>query len=366
MALEQKKYALLIGINEYVSPSLITKKLRFANADAQSMKKVLEDRGWDARVVVDEAATRKRIVRELYNLSLRAKPADKVLIYFAGHGVRDPRGLGHTYWVAYDAGVENLVSDALRLNHIFEYVNDISAQEKIVLLDHCYSGDYDSGMGGDDDGGVSRSADGMPLVTENERDLFPVEMEAIQQISEDRMVILAAARGPAYEADEWGHGMFTKAILDALEDPDADTTNDGNLSLDELWKHLSISVSTMAADKNLEQKPLSSKITMQQLNWAVFEAGVVDFSAEVDVLKRVISDLEMAAMNNFDIRIKLACTDALNEWKDNAKAGLSQDSRVLQIVQALKSIRSSGVTIDSQAKKQGLEDLVRDLGLVET
>ena len=105
------------------------------------MKAALQERGWHTRGILKEDVKRERIVRELYDLALKAKLHDKVLIYFAGHGVRDPVSGGHTYWLTYDAEIGSLVAKGIRLNHIMEYVKEIPAREKFVLLDHCYSGD---------------------------------------------------------------------------------------------------------------------------------------------------------------------------------------------------------------------------------
>ena len=42
LAQEQNKYALLIGIDDYTSPSLIKKELKYARADALSLEEALE------------------------------------------------------------------------------------------------------------------------------------------------------------------------------------------------------------------------------------------------------------------------------------------------------------------------------------
>ncbi|MGB5622691.1 MAG: caspase family protein [Gammaproteobacteria bacterium] len=345
LAQEQNKYALLIGIDDYTSPSLIKKELKYAKADALSLEEALEDRDWDTVALVDAAADRGRIIRELYKLSLKAGPSDKVLIYFAGHGVRDPRGKGNTYWVTTDATVENLVSDGIRLNHILEYVNEIGAQEKMVILDHCYSGDFDAGPG---DGGTnSRDVGEEATVRINERDLYPEEVKSLEDYKQPRLVIMAAARGPAYEDDAWGHGMFTKAILDTLNDPESDDDpQDGKISLDELWDYLKDSIDEMANEKGLEQRPLSNA-SINQLDWQLFDAAVEDVSEEASELRNLLTNIELGAGGSLDFEVKKACIDAINDWEAAAEGGYPPETVSEEIVRILRSIRDLGVSAES-------------------
>ncbi len=348
LAQEQKKYALLIGINKYTSSSLIKKELQFAKDDAISMEKLLFDRGWDTTPVVDSAADRERIIRELYRLSLKATPNDKVLIYFAGHGVRDIRGNGRTYWVTTDATVENLISDGIRLNHIIEYINEIGAQEKILILDHCYSGDFDAGNAVDGNG--QRDITGEATIQVNERDLFPEEVSNLQNVTPNGLVIFAAARGPAYEDPDFGgHGMFTKALLDVLNNPQSDNSpRDGRISLNEMWTQMNTSIEQMAAAKNLEQRPFSNA-GINQLNWHMFDAAVEDFTEQAIVLTSLLSEIESVARANLDWDIKSAYLTAITDMKTSVEEKIEPDVITRQLIQALTSIQTQGVDGNSLA-----------------
>ncbi len=345
MAQEQNKYALLIGIDEYTSSSLIKKELEFADDDAKSMEEALTKRGWKAKPLLNAEASRRRIIRELHLLSLKAGPSDKVLIYFAGHGVRDGRGKGNTYWVTTDASVENLVADGIRLNHILEYVNEINAQEKMLILDHCYSGDFESRPGDDGDG--ARDAEGVAGVTINERDLYPEEIERLENQTQPRLVIIAAARGPAYEDAAWGHGMFTKAMLDALNDPESDNDPvDDKISLKELWEYLNDAIAEMASARSLEQRPLSNA-SINQLEWQLFDAPVEDVSEEADELRNLLMNIELVAGGSLDFDVKKACIDGINEWELSTEGGFEPDPVSLEIVRILRSIKDLGVGAES-------------------
>lgn len=366
-----KNYALLIGINEYLNGGIQgVNPLSFAVKDAEALEAVLKERGWHTRAIVKEDVKRERIVRELYDLALKAKLHDKVLIYFAGHGVRDPISGGHTYWLTYDAEIGSLVAKGIRLKHIMEYVKEIPAQEKIVLLDHCYSGDIKAvpapqPQPGDDPAGgeESRAPGRTELDTETAtRALYPPDLESLKKSKEDRLVVLAAARGPAYESATWGHGMFTKAILDVLGDPATDTSDpkDGKISLNEFWTKVSGAVKSMAGVKGLAQEPFGSEITLNQLEWSLFDA-VVDAGNEAEDLRNLVTALDLAAALDFEV--KMACLELLAAWELREQNGLDQDEKHERIVNELRNMRDRGLGGHEDTFKASLEGLVRGLGL---
>ena len=92
------KYALVVGIDGTVSPFNGIPQLHFASRDASEMTRLLELGGWQVTALArDGEGTRMRIVLELTKLARLAREQDTVLIYFAGHGVRDPGPSQQTY-----------------------------------------------------------------------------------------------------------------------------------------------------------------------------------------------------------------------------------------------------------------------------
>ncbi len=63
-------------------------------------------------------------------------------------------------------------------------------------------------------------------------------------------------REESTEAEEWGHGAFTKVILEAFGDPSIDVSADGILSIDELKPPLDRRVTELAAAIGEEQHPV--------------------------------------------------------------------------------------------------------------
>ena len=363
-----QKYALLIGINEYLNGGIQgVSKLSYAVKDAQTLEEKLKERGWITKSVLEGSADRERIVRELYDLALKAKLHDKVLVYFAGHGVRDPITGDHTYWLTYKASLATLVAEGIRLNHILEYVRDIPARQKIVLLDHCYSGDVKLVDAGPTavPGDGSRSSARPELDTEAAaRALFPPDIASLDNKEEDLLVVLGAARGPAYEHPDWGHGMLTKAVLDVLEDPDVDTSNpkDGKISLSEFLIAVKARVSTLASEKNLLQNPFSTKADIDQLSLALFDA-LVDAGSEAAELSAALSDLDMAAP--LPTIVKWEVLDVIAIWSERQRDALDQSQDHLRVIGELRALRDHGVSDRPERKRQSLIDLLVRLELVQ-
>jgi uncharacterized caspase-like protein len=160
---EPKKYALLIGINDYTFRDTQIASLAYATLDARAMKRILEDKGYKTVDLIDDEAERDRIVGHLSRIGAVARKNDTFLLYFAGHGVRSKVGKTPTYWLTYDADTRRLDVKGIRLSHLLDYVADIKADRKMVILDHCFSGDVDLKVGTTTD--PSRSVDDVTSAT---------------------------------------------------------------------------------------------------------------------------------------------------------------------------------------------------------
>src|SRR5262245_34298342 len=79
-----KGWAVVIGIDGYQ----YAPRLRYAVNDAREVARVLTGQGFQTTVLYDSRATRRAIVSELGGkLVKKVSPRDRVLIYYAGHGV---------------------------------------------------------------------------------------------------------------------------------------------------------------------------------------------------------------------------------------------------------------------------------------
>jgi len=230
-----KSYAVVIGINAYTHKDKLP-ELGGAVRDAKAIATLLESRGFEVELLLDKKATGTAIKRAVTHwLGKRAEANDRVIIYFAGHGVsvgEDTEAMGYLMPVdAEDAEIDGIEMGWLQ--KIFR--KRVKAKHVMYIADACYSGLA-----------LTRSAKSAVL-----RDA-PDYYHRIAQ-ARIRLSLTAGGKGDqAYE--EGGHGVFTYHLLAALKGA-ADRDKDGFITSAELWPYLQISVGSTAAREDFKQTP---------------------------------------------------------------------------------------------------------------
>lgn len=129
----------------------------------------------------------RAILREAIEELCRDK-ADIALLYFSGHGtVNDLDG----YLVTQDS---KRYDDGIALADVLTYANKSKADEVVILLDSCYSGQL-----------------GNPPVIDNTKALL-----------REGISVLTSSRGDQPSVEVSGGGLFTSLVVDALEGGAAD------------------------------------------------------------------------------------------------------------------------------------------------
>lgn len=188
--------ALIVGINTYGGGN----DLLSCVADAKAISEVLSrhkdsEKNFDCLVLLDKmtdgsAITRPKLraaLTELFNFD------DEVLLYFSGHGFLSKTG-----------GVL-CTSDATKddwgipMQEVVDLAMQSTARHILLILDCCYSGDIANPAG------INKAAGKSPLAT----------------IRED-MTVIAASCATEQAIEAGGHGVFTAALVDALEGGAAD------------------------------------------------------------------------------------------------------------------------------------------------
>jgi hypothetical protein len=188
--------ALLIGVNSYQAvPSLAA-----CVADAQAMGVALGRHkdgkiNYSCRSLLDRMENGQEITRP--NLRQACQELFEfdgdVLLYFSGHGVLTNVG---GYLCTSDAQKNDW---GIPMQEIVDLAARSRARELLLILDCCHSGDVAnpallSGRGGSN-----------PLA-----------------VLREGMTVIAASRDQQVSIEEGGHGLFTAAVLDALEGGAAD------------------------------------------------------------------------------------------------------------------------------------------------
>jgi len=376
-----KKHALLVGLDKYLR-SLSVPPLQFAQNDVRELKTVLEKRGFEVTMVLNSDASRARVLSELYRLADVVDEQDDFLLYYAGHGVRNRFPSRKTFWLTYDADLELLDATGIRLQHLLDYVQDIKARRKLILLDHCFSGDVIVGPTGPVPGGPAVPAPvpsppagggtspgtgtpGAPRAATGpvslQRGAFPIlEIHEQSRTRAEGMMIVSAARGGAFEVEALKHGIFTAALLKALDSTAADVNSDRRLSIDELTRFLDQETDRLAATIANAQQDVDvfGTVTNPQ-NWLVAE-NLSDPAQDVDQSFLKATD----KLSNWEQKTwisrptKQRCWQALLDWVDKVKAGQQLPDDQQQLVTLVLDATLVGAQSHEQARANELERFV--------
>ncbi len=237
--LKSDLYMLSIGISGYQRKDL---QLLYADDDAKAISQVF--RGQEGQLynhviikeLYDTDATQERIVKALEWLKAETTQKDVVVIFIAAHGTNVP---GKYYLLPADCDPTELERTGVSWKNFSESLGNLPSRV-LLFLDTCHSGQL-----GQDVYALRKQVD---------------NTEAIRELSSDEygVVILAASTGREFslEHPQWGHGAFTKALVEALEQGQADYSNDGLIHLREMDLYVAERVEELT---NNEQHPTTQK-----------------------------------------------------------------------------------------------------------
>ncbi|MEZ5843285.1 MAG: hypothetical protein R3D27_06065 [Hyphomicrobiaceae bacterium] len=245
-------HVLAIGIDAYASNRF--SPLSYAAKDARTVGAALKQAagglydGVDVTIVTDAKATAENLDRIFERLGTTVKPSDTFVMFASAHGYSKD---GRFFLIPqdYPDGLEAIATRAIgqdRLQHWL--VNHIKARKAVILLDTCESGALIAGHT------VSRLNQ-------------PSSEAAIGRLHEatGRPVLTAAAsRQAAFEGSRLGHGVFTTALLEALQRADGKGNGNGIVELSELAAYVqarvpelgrSLETARAATDRRREAGP---------------------------------------------------------------------------------------------------------------
>ena len=198
-------YALVIGIDTYQH----LPRLRTATADAKAVAQVLQqDYGFSAKLLLDRQATRKGIVDALNGLRRTISPQDRLLVYYAGHGIFD-KDADTAYWLPVDAR-DDSDTEWILASRITSSLRRLEAKSVLVVADSCYSGTLTRGVVAD---------------RRFKRDQF------LSQLLTRPSRLLPASGGnePVSDGGGDGHSVFARALLNGLRRMEAPVFTVGEL-----------------------------------------------------------------------------------------------------------------------------------------
>ena len=202
-----KTWAVVIGVSNYASEDVTP--LRFAASDAQAMADFLRSpRGGGLRpekviLLLEGEATRTAVATELGTLGEKVQEGESVYVFIAGHGVLPPPGrVG--YFVPSDGTLANAYATGFSFADLKNLVENNLPETKarILFIDVCHAGRLEPQQ--------ARS-------TELEQNRVNTYLSKIAPAAVNFLNLLASQPDEySYESESLGQGVFTHAVLDAL------------------------------------------------------------------------------------------------------------------------------------------------------
>jgi serine/threonine protein kinase/uncharacterized caspase-like protein len=242
--------ALVIGVGEYRHGGMAP--LRFAVADADALAELLTDPDVCAfpadhvALLTDADAHRDAIVYRLSEwLPQRARGAELVVIYFAGHGtVRTVGRKEEGFLLPHDADPDNPVARGVAMGDLSRWIEGLEATAVVVCLDCCHAGMA-----------LTRGPEPAPA---RELALRPGVLREVA--GKGRFLLASCDEGQrSVEDPALGHGLFTYHLLKGIAG-EGDRDGDGRVGVAELFEYVSQAVVRDARKHGVEQKPWTAAV----------------------------------------------------------------------------------------------------------
>lgn len=238
---DARQWALLIGVEKYHR----VPALRYTVNDVLQLATTLKTRdGYPEECV--RAMTEKEpnprfqplkasIEAELPAWLKQPGPEDSILVYFSGHGFRDPAG--KMYLAPIDCNPDDLVKTGISVEWFREQLAGCKAKFKLLVLDSCHAG---SEKGEADTKSVGSKDLGEPFK----------ELEGVVTLAS------STAKEKSQIWEEKQQSLFSYWLNQGLRGH-ADENSDGSVDIDELYKYVYRNVTrTARASQPLPQTPV--------------------------------------------------------------------------------------------------------------
>jgi hypothetical protein len=276
-------YAVGLGVSDYAKPEW---NLQYAAKDAKDVLERLKTRsslsyGEVKELLLTDRQVTKESLGQIKDFLKDATIDDTVLMFVAGHGLLDSQY--DYYFGTNDIDFNNPAEKGIAFEEFDDLLAGLPCLKKSLLIDTCHAGELD-----EEEKTLLASAGGTaaPLPTGNgiamrsigTRGMNVKAIEGARGASEwyDRLqglfvdlrrgsgsTILSSSAGAEYalESSEQQNGLFTYAVLEALDGKkEADTNKDGSVQMSELVEYVKKRVAELTNNK---QTPNTRRVNLE-------------------------------------------------------------------------------------------------------
>jgi len=217
-------YAVVVGVSDYQNPQV--KDLSFCDDDARDFYKMLVASGVSSSniaLLIDSQATKSSIISQMNYLFAKAKPSDRIIFYFSGHGDTG-------YFLQHDFSSSN------RLNHtdVKAAFKKSVAKTKLCFADACMAGSIKKG---------------------NEKETTKSNSDANEKTvltSEEGIVVMMSSRSyqTSQELQQLEQGAFTYYLIYGMQGY-ADADRNKIVTITELYNYIRKEVMAKTNNKQI-------------------------------------------------------------------------------------------------------------------
>jgi len=206
-------YYLGIGVAQH--PQL---SLKYPAKDVKGLETVLKQQQGKAykrvisKTLTDEQATRDNIIQNVKTFFKPAKQNDIVILFISGHGLNSDNSKPEYYFLSNDADPKKIEDTGVSWKD-FHVINELKTNV-LLLADTCHAGN------------IAGNA-----VWEQRAKVNPDQF--LRDSHDNNVIVFASSSGGdfSFEDPKWGHGAFTKALIDGLNGKAADAEGIVDLAL---------------------------------------------------------------------------------------------------------------------------------------
>lgn len=362
---EGKTWALVVGIDEYLRPSIPA--LRYAVTDAKLFARALQDTmkvpQQQIYVMTSDSVdpdNQPRVVNIAYRLGwLKGKmgPDDTLVFYFAGHGVTVE---GQSFLLTEEAdnrSASTLKVSALQGSDIASGVRATRASNVWLVLDACRN---------------TAGAQAPAEIDDAGRDIL-----SKQKLGEQNSATMFSCRTGerSWESDEIKHGYFTFHLVEGLRMRAADES--GNITPQRLAEHVKVQVKAAVSKLGHTQEPVHTIASSATQPWLLAKVDgpvqlttrnsgpandTAKYIAQLEIVQAKLDretalriQAEQRAKIEESQRLELGQRLAILEKQMGGKEGLAQSkSAPVTLAYAGRDLQTNEVT-------QALKDEIRRL-----
>ena len=271
-----RRYAVIIGVSQYLYSESGLSNLSFADKDAEAMRDFLKTPsggGFKQEEIVcltNQQATHLAVKAEVTRFLTNATENDLIYLFVAGHGAPDKYDSQKLYFLLHDTKVADLPGTALSMRWLGEFIAQQTQRARVIaFFDTCHSAGINrqsfnpapapAQPGGPDKRGVGTKKDKPATPPVNQPPTVKINIGAPASFNfyesdlfkQKGWTVLSSAglTELAQEDAQWrlngdaGHGVFTWALLEGVQQGKADTNGDCKVTAAELFEYVRKTVS---------------------------------------------------------------------------------------------------------------------------